>query len=326
MLGPDSEFFDVGGDSLAAVEIVTRLGDLFGHQVAIGTLLAAPTPRRLAATLDVDVAATSPAGDEFQLVPLRPGTPDGPVIIMTAAWDDVFGYQALAESFDDATTVLALVYQEQPDRPLITTVDALVGSALPIVRGAVRGRRRVAVVGWSVGGVVAVELADRLGSEGCRVDLVAAIDTFFPGEHRHLWSNRWWKYKSMLRPGSFGAAASELRTMAGRRVRRLAGKLGRRLMTWSGAVLPVEPPRHVGRRLPRRCARPSVDRGPDTDGVLFRNDDEPAAHRPTLGAGRRPARRRVGRRPPSWARLDHGRRTRRQDQRRPLGAAHRLTG
>ena len=35
-------------------------------------------------------------------------------------------------------------------------------------------------------------------------------------------------------PGGFGPAAGELRTMAGRRVRRLIGKLGRRMVAWSG--------------------------------------------------------------------------------------------
>ncbi len=247
-IGPDADFFDVGGDSLAAVEIVTRLGDAFGRTVAIGTLLAAPTPRRLAETLvgDTESARTrdpNEAGDEFQLVALRPGRDDGPLVVLTPAWDDVFGYQALAESFDDTTTVLALVYHEQPGRPLVTTVDALVTASLSDVRAAVEGRSRVAVVGWSVGGVVAVELAERLHAGGDHVDLVAAVDTFFPGEHRHLWSNRWWKYKSMLRPGSFGAAGGEFRTMAGRRVRRVVGKLGRTMLTWSGAELPPEPQR-----------------------------------------------------------------------------------
>jgi amino acid adenylation domain-containing protein len=248
-IGPDADFFDVGGDSLAAVEIVTRLGDHLDRTVPIAALLAAPTPRRLAEALSAaDTGAETDPGparssDEFQLVVLRPGTVDGPLVVLTPAWDDVFGYQSLAESFDDATAVLALTYHEQPDKPLVTTVEALVTASLDAVRAAVRGRAKVAVLGWSVGGVVAVELAERLHADGERVDLVAAVDTFFPGEHRHLWSNRWWKYKSMLRPGSFGAAGGELRTMAERRVKRLAGKFGRRLLEWSGATLPPEPRR-----------------------------------------------------------------------------------
>ena len=72
---------------------------------------------------------------------------------------------------------------------------------------------------------------------------MAAVDTFFPGEHRHLWSNRWWKYKSMLRPGLFGSAVGEFGVMARRRVERFVGGLGRRLVLWSGAVLPAEPAR-----------------------------------------------------------------------------------
>ncbi len=93
---------------------------------------------------------------------------------------------------------------------MVTTVDAVVDALLPRALDLAAGRSSVVLVGWSVGGVVAAELANRLTARGQTVSLVAMVDTFFPGEERHLWSNRWWKYKSMLQPG----AASEIRARA----------------------------------------------------------------------------------------------------------------
>ena len=242
-----ADFFDLGGDSLAAVEIVSMVGDALGRRVPIAALLSGRTPGGMAALLD-DAAPSEPTTstnppEAFQLITLRAGGPDGPIVVMTPAWDDVFGYRELARALPDDHTVVALVYVEQRGYPVVTSVDELVAAFLPHARSAIGEHRAAVVLGWSIGGVVAVELAQQLAASGSRVDLLALIDTFFPGEERHIWSNRWSKYKPLLRPGSFDVAARELRTMAGRRVKRLAAGLGRALLAWSGATLPDEPER-----------------------------------------------------------------------------------
>ena len=114
---------------------------------------------------------------------------------------------------------------------------------VPEARALAAGHSCVGVIGWSVGGVVAAELVNRLSAGGQPISFVAMVDTFFPGEERDLWSNRWWKYKSMLRPGALPDLVRELKLMVMRRVRRVAAGLGRRLLTFSGASVPDEPKR-----------------------------------------------------------------------------------
>ncbi len=246
-----TDFFDIGGDSLAAVEIVTVVGDALGRRVPIAALLAGRTPAGMATSLE-DTPTMSPGGtpttstnppDAFQLITLRSGDPTGPIVVMTPAWDDIFGYQELAKAFPDDHTVVALVYVEQEGHPVVTSVDELVSEFLEPARSSIGERGSAVVLGWSIGGVVAVELAQQLAAGGSRVDLIALIDTFYPGEERHIWSNRWSKYKPLLRPGSFGIATRELRVMGGRRVKRLAARVGCALLLWSGASLPDEPER-----------------------------------------------------------------------------------
>jgi thioesterase domain-containing protein len=178
--------------------------------------------------------------DEFPVVTFQPGVPGGALVLMTPAWDNVFGYQDLARTFPDDVAVVALTYIEQPGRPVVTTVDSIADAFVPLARDLAAGHSTVGVVGWSVGGVVAAELANRLVAGGQDLTLVAMVDTFFPGEERHLWSNRWWKYKSMLRPGALPDVGRELRLMVERRARRLAARLGRRLLTFSGSPVPEE--------------------------------------------------------------------------------------
>ncbi len=233
-----SDFFAAGGDSLAAVEIVAAVGDLVGREVTISTLLAAPTPDSLAAHLGLgsDTPAAPPA---ISLLTLRVGTPDGPTVVMTPAWDSVMGYRALADAFDDDVTVLAVATTDT-GALAFPTVDALCSESVDVIGAelARRGTSEVTVLGWSIGGVVAFELGQRLGDVGVDVRAVALIDTNYPGEYRHLWSNRWWKYKSILRPGLFRAAIDEFSVAIERRVKSAVAQVGRRLLVIAGEPLP----------------------------------------------------------------------------------------
>jgi len=48
-LGPDDEFFELGGDSLSAVQLMRRVRERFGVQLSIGVLFDCPTVRALSA-------------------------------------------------------------------------------------------------------------------------------------------------------------------------------------------------------------------------------------------------------------------------------------
>ncbi len=47
-LGPDSDFYEAGGDSMTAFRIVARMRDAFGIDVPVATVFACPTPGDLA--------------------------------------------------------------------------------------------------------------------------------------------------------------------------------------------------------------------------------------------------------------------------------------
>jgi acyl carrier protein len=50
-LGPDSDFYEAGGDSMTAFRIVARVRDAFGVDVPVATVFVSPTPGDLAAAV-----------------------------------------------------------------------------------------------------------------------------------------------------------------------------------------------------------------------------------------------------------------------------------
>ncbi|HVO54231.1 MAG TPA: amino acid adenylation domain-containing protein [Solirubrobacterales bacterium] len=59
-IGPDEDFFALGGDSLLALQLVGRLRDRFAAELEIGAVFEARTPRRLAAALERSGANSRP--------------------------------------------------------------------------------------------------------------------------------------------------------------------------------------------------------------------------------------------------------------------------
>ena len=90
--------------------------------------------------------------------------------------------------------------------------------------------------------MAAYDLGQRLAARGVEPTAVALIDTMFPGEYRHRWSNRWWKYKSLLRWDLVGTVADELATSLRRRAERFLVRIGRRLMEIGGESVPAAEP------------------------------------------------------------------------------------
>jgi natural product biosynthesis luciferase-like monooxygenase protein len=50
-IGRSDDFFDLGGDSLSLIRVTSRLGDIFGQKVSVGTFVRSPTVKDVAALI-----------------------------------------------------------------------------------------------------------------------------------------------------------------------------------------------------------------------------------------------------------------------------------
>ncbi|MFF4273185.1 condensation domain-containing protein [Streptomyces sp. NPDC001536] len=172
-LGRYDNFFDYGGQSLLAVRLVARVAEELSRPLGVGVFMNNPTVAALARALAEDTTA-GPAG----LVRLRTPVAEpsdvavalihpvggtlmcyAPLVGLLPGDTEVVGLERVADAHPDDTT-----YRDLVDRYATTLAEALPG-------------RRIALLGWSLGGVLAHSVADRLTELGHDVALVALLDS-----------------------------------------------------------------------------------------------------------------------------------------------------
>ena len=185
--GVDEDFFASGGHSLAALEVIAAVEEQLGLSVSIGALFAHPTVQALAAS----IAGERGEGAEFApVLPLReqPTAHDAtdapaPLFILPPAgglgWcyagylshlpaqQGVYALQA--EAFSDPHAGFASSLQELAEGYLALIEKTLSGRSLP---------RRFALMGWSVGGTAAVQVAALAQVAGAQVERVILLDAY----------------------------------------------------------------------------------------------------------------------------------------------------
>lgn len=185
--GVDEDFFASGGHSLAALEVIAAVEEQLGLRVSIGALFAHPTVQALAAS----IAGERGEGAEFApVLPLReqPTAHDAteapaPLFILPPAgglgWcyagylshlpaqQGVYALQA--EAFSDPQAGFASSLQELAEGYLKLIEKTLAERSLP---------RRFALMGWSVGGTAAVQVAALAQAAGAQVERVILLDAY----------------------------------------------------------------------------------------------------------------------------------------------------
>ncbi|MFI1920289.1 non-ribosomal peptide synthase/polyketide synthase [Nocardia sp. NPDC020380] len=174
-VGLDDSFFELGGNSLLAVQLAAELGGKLGMQIPVLLLFTDPTPGGLAARLRNAEFDVERAFDV--LLPLRTGGTGAPLFCIHPVGGVAWSFAGLTAHLDES-------------RPIYGLQSPTLGSAVPLPDSIedwadryVAEIRRVQpegpyhLLGWSLGGVIAHAVAVRLQDQGQRVASLAMLDS-----------------------------------------------------------------------------------------------------------------------------------------------------
>ncbi|SDL50777.1 amino acid adenylation domain-containing protein [Paracoccus chinensis] len=171
----EADFFALGGDSLSAVRLSLRIEEETGRDPGLGAIFEHPVIAALARV--IEGGATT--GGLSPLLLLAEGDPaQSPLFLVHPAGGLGWGYRRLAHALAPARRVWAIQHPGlDPDQPLPESLSALAADYARRIAGLVP-EGPVHLAGWSVGGVIAQELASALADIGLDVGMVAALDSY----------------------------------------------------------------------------------------------------------------------------------------------------
>lgn len=185
-------YFDLGGHSLIALRLFSEIKFVFHLDLPLATLFYAPTVRTMAGIIrDSGVQAASP------VVPIQPEGTKPAIFCIGALNGEVILFRRLALELGPDQPLFGLQPFSLVDR--LSTVETLAAAYVEQLRQ--RGQQcPYCLLGYSFGGLVAVEMARQLRKIGCAPAVVALIDSTYLAGWKALepWTERIRRYKYHL--------------------------------------------------------------------------------------------------------------------------------
>jgi thioesterase domain-containing protein len=175
-VGVRDSFFDLGGHSLLAVRVIARIHKTFGQMLPLATLFEQPTIEQLAVLLrsGFNVAELSP------LVTLRETGNMTPLYLVHPAGGGVMPYYDLARHFGPDRKIYGLQFHgfKNLDRDYVPVEEMASHYIEAIQKTQPQGPYLLG--GWSLGGVIAFEMAKQLQAKGQSIPKILILDMRAP--------------------------------------------------------------------------------------------------------------------------------------------------
>ena len=172
-IGLEDSFFDLGGNPSSAVELFTELARVGYRELSPLTIYQAPTIAALAALLERPATPRLPP-----LVLLKAGTVEPPVFIAHGLGGSVMEFFQLVRHIRSRHSIYGMQAKgvDGVDKPL-DRIEDMAQFYLDAIRQ-IQPRGPYVFMGYSLGGLVTLEMAQRLSESGERLSLLVMVDSY----------------------------------------------------------------------------------------------------------------------------------------------------
>jgi acyl-coenzyme A synthetase/AMP-(fatty) acid ligase/thioesterase domain-containing protein/acyl carrier protein len=212
-IGVKDSFFDLGGSSLLAMRLLAEIREDFGIEIHPGRLVEAQTIEALAAVIHSGDPRAG-TGATQGIVALRPGGEGAPLFCVHPTGGDITCYGELSRHLEPRCPVYGIQHiHSSQDAEL--SIEQLAELHTKAVR-TIQARGPYQLCGWSMGGLLALEMASQLEEQGEEVAWIGLIDTLAleGGSARtssveHRAGHRAERYELLRRVGVIDAVVAE---------------------------------------------------------------------------------------------------------------------
>ena len=190
----DDNFFDIGGHSLLAVILFSRIDSLYKVNIKLASLFVYPTIKELAQFIQSELGDSVVEFDEAQttrgvnlnspifqcLVPMRPSGNGVPIFMFHSVGGNVLNYARLVGGFDSSHPVYG--FQSKGVDGFTKMDNSIEQMAMSYINELklVQPHGPYILCGGSMGGSIAIEVAIQLKKRGDKILKLIMLDTFGP--------------------------------------------------------------------------------------------------------------------------------------------------
>ena len=169
----DDDFFDLGGDSSLALQLFNEIAEVCHRELPPVTIYQARTIAALAGLLEQPTAPRFPA-----LVELKPGAKNPPIFLMHGLGGSVMDFFQPVRHIESDHPIYGIQSKgiDGLDQPL-ERIEDMADFSIDAVRE-LQPRGPYILIGYSLGGLVALEMAHRLSAAGETIALLAMLDAY----------------------------------------------------------------------------------------------------------------------------------------------------
>lgn len=189
----NSDFFEIGGHSLIAVKVMMDIEKKIGKRLPLASLFKYSTIEKLAKQLDLDQKTNWKS-----IVPIKVKGTRPPLYIIHGQGMHVLGFNTLANVVHPDQPIYGLQPKglDPNEKPLESIEEIARGYVEELIEHYPNGP--YAIMGYSSGGTIALEMSEQLLKMGKKMSFVGLIDTFYSGD----------SYRTLIKKNKIGEVFS----------------------------------------------------------------------------------------------------------------------